>query len=235
PAALEPRQPTVSFRPTVGTEEDETGHGASDLLRLAFGADPVDRPQLDGALARADGPFATVVLAQERLHVARQLAIHLLFDLLDPLVGHALRRKPDLSQHRCHRVGHHSFLRNSSPSSRERRVAASTAFISTLRSPPASRVCRPASAACSPSAIAVAAAATVAGVLGMARTMRMGGCSRRSMAAIGTPAATLTISFSRETSPPMSRRTWSRICGLTASTITSAWRATSEFVPPRTP
>jgi len=30
-------------------------------------------------------------------------------------------------------------------------------------------------------------APTVAGVLGMARTMRMGGCRRRSMAAMGTP------------------------------------------------
>src|SRR5207245_2190286 len=39
-----------------------------------------------------------------------------------------------------------SFLRNSSPSSRERRVAASTAFISTLRRPPASSVCNPAMA-----------------------------------------------------------------------------------------
>src|SRR5256886_3949162 len=55
PAALEPRQPTVSFRSTVGTEEDETGHGASDLLRLAFGADPVDRPQLDRSEERRVG------------------------------------------------------------------------------------------------------------------------------------------------------------------------------------
>jgi len=45
----------------------------------------------------------------------------------------------------------------------------------------------------------------------------------------------LTISFSRETSAEMPRRTWSRICGLTQRTITSASRETSPFSPPRTP
>ena len=96
-------------------------------------------------------------------------------------------------------------------------------------------VARSASVACSPRARAVAAAATVAGVLGIALTMRIGGCRRRSIAAMGTPAATLTISLSRETSAEMPRRTWSRICGLTASTTTSLSLATSELEPPRTP
>ena len=82
---------------------------------------------------------------------------------------------------------------------------------------------------------AVAPAPTVAGVLGMARTMRMPECSRRSMAAMGTPAATQTTSFSREMSGEMPRSTWSRICGFTQSTTTSLSRAASGLVPPRTP
>ena len=111
----------------------------------------------------------------------------------------------------------------------ERPVTASSCdSSSTTVSPTLSKmvlaVARSASVACSPSAIPVAPAPTVAGVLGMARTIRGGagfagdgptpwaeawaaGCRRRSMAAMGTPAATLMTSLSCETSGAMERST----------------------------
>src|SRR4051812_34524696 len=71
------RVEAVSLRTAIGAEKHEPRHGAGDFLRLAFVRDPDDGPQLEGALARAERAAAAVVLAQERLHVVGQLAVHL--------------------------------------------------------------------------------------------------------------------------------------------------------------
>jgi hypothetical protein len=71
---------------------------ARHFLRLALVRDPLDGPQIERPLLSPQRPATAVVLAQERLHVLGQLAVHLRLGALDLFVRCALRHETDISQ-----------------------------------------------------------------------------------------------------------------------------------------
>ena len=77
--------------------------------------------------------------------------------------------------------------------------------------------------------MAVAPASAIAAVFGIARTTRVPGGRRASIASIGTPAAIDTTTSVGERPAPIGARMRSTICGFTATTITSAQRATASL------
>ena len=108
---------------------------------------------------------------------------------------------------------------SSSPSSRR------TTLPTASKSDVAAR--RSFSVACVPAEIAVAPASARAATLGIVRTTREPGGSRASRAAMGTPAAMETTSWSFRTSGPMTVSTLSTTCGFTERTITDDARTSS--------
>jgi hypothetical protein len=74
-------------------------------------------------------------------------------------------------------------------------------------------------------------APTTAGVFGIERMTRAPDGSRRSIAAVDTPAASEMTSAPGATASAISRSTRSRICGLTDSTRICDCRATSRLSP----
>ena len=92
-----------------------------------------------------------------------------------------------------------------------------------------SAIARCCSAACAPAQIPAIPSWTVAGAFGIARTTGTSEPSRASIAAVGIAAATESTVWSAPTTPPISPRSASMSCGLTAITTSAAPDTASVF------